>query len=78
MPLVWRFTFLTVGCGEDEGEHNHGAVARSLCGGSPSSRFGPACMTCEARPPCHKMGTLVRIGGGLARDASGASGEICL
>jgi hypothetical protein len=28
-------------------------------------------MTCEAWPPCHRMGTLVRIGGDLARDASG-------
>jgi hypothetical protein len=30
-----------------------------------------SCMTCEACPPCHKMGTLVRIGGDFARDASG-------
>jgi hypothetical protein len=29
------------------------------------------CMTCEAWPPCHRMGTLVRIGGDFARDASG-------
>jgi hypothetical protein len=28
-------------------------------------------MTCEAWPPCHRMGTLVHIGGDLARDASG-------
>jgi hypothetical protein len=28
-------------------------------------------MTCEAWPPCHRTGTLVRIGGDLARDASG-------
>jgi hypothetical protein len=26
----------TAGCGEDEGAHYRGAVARSLCGGSPS------------------------------------------
>jgi hypothetical protein len=26
----------TAGCGEAEGAHNRGAVARSLCGGSPS------------------------------------------
>jgi hypothetical protein len=61
---------LTVGCGEDEGAHYHGAVACSLCDDSPSSCFGPACMTCEAWPPCHRMGTLVRIRGDLARDAS--------
>jgi hypothetical protein len=30
-----------------------------------------SCMTCEAGPPCHRMGTLVRIGGDFARDASG-------
>jgi hypothetical protein len=71
MLLVQRFAFLTAGCGEDEEAHNRGAVARYLCGGSPSSRFRPACMTCGAWPPCHKMGTLVRIGGDFARDASG-------
>jgi hypothetical protein len=69
--LVRRFAFLTAGCGEDEGACYRGAVACSLCDDSPSSRFGPACMTCEAWPPCHRMGTLVRIGGDLARDASG-------
>jgi hypothetical protein len=37
-----------------------------------------SCMTCEACPPCHKMGTLVRIGGDFARDASGREREICL
>jgi hypothetical protein len=47
------------------------ATARSLCDDPPSSRFGPACTTCEAWPPCHRMGTLVRIGGDRARDASG-------
>jgi hypothetical protein len=35
--LVQRFAFLTIGRGEDEGAHYHGAVACSLCGGSPSS-----------------------------------------
>jgi hypothetical protein len=35
--LVRQFAFLTIGRGEDEGAHYHGAVARSLCGGSPSS-----------------------------------------
>jgi hypothetical protein len=28
-------------------------------------------MTCGAWPPCHRVGTLVRIGGDFARDASG-------
>jgi hypothetical protein len=37
MLLVRRFAFLTVGRGEDEGAHYCGAVACSLCGGSPSS-----------------------------------------
>jgi hypothetical protein len=69
--LVRRFAFLTVVCGGDERAYNRMAVARSLCNDSPSSRFGPDCMTCEAWPPCHRMGTLVRIGGDLARDASG-------
>jgi hypothetical protein len=71
MLLVRRFAFLTASCGEDERACNRRAVARFLCGDSPSSRFGPACMTYEAWPPCHRMGTLVRIGGDLARDASG-------
>jgi hypothetical protein len=71
MLLVRRFAFLTVGCGKDGRAYNRGAVARSLCDDSPSSRFGPACMTCGAWPPCHRMGTLVRIGGDLARDALG-------
>jgi hypothetical protein len=34
--LMRRFAFLTVGRDEDEGAHYRGAVARSLCGGSPS------------------------------------------
>jgi hypothetical protein len=71
MLLVRRFASLTAGCGEDGRAYNRRAVARSMCDDSPSSRFGPACMTCGAWPPCHRMGTLVRIGGDLARDASG-------
>jgi hypothetical protein len=71
MPLVWRFASLTAGCGEDGRANNRRTVARSLRGGLPSSRFGPACTTCEAWPPCHRMGTLVRIGGDLGHDASG-------
>jgi hypothetical protein len=35
--LVRRFTFLTIGRDEDEGAHYRGAVACSLCDGSPSS-----------------------------------------
>jgi hypothetical protein len=64
MPLVRRFAFLTAGCPENGGAHNCGAVARSF--------FGLACMTCGAWPPCHKVGTLVHVGGDFARDASGA------
>jgi hypothetical protein len=62
---------LTDGCGEDEEAYYRGAMACFLCDDLPSSRFGPACMTCEAWLPCHRMGTLVCIGGDLARDASG-------
>jgi hypothetical protein len=69
--LVRRFAFLTAGCSEDGRAYNRRAVARSLCDDSPSSRFRLACMTREVWPPCHRMGTLVRIGGDLARDASG-------
>jgi hypothetical protein len=64
MPLVRRFAFLTVGCPENGEAHNCGAVARSL--------FGLVCMTCGAWPPCHKVGTLVHVGGDFTRDASGA------
>jgi hypothetical protein len=35
-------------------------------------------MTCEAWPPCHRKGTLVRIRGDFAHDASGHEREICL
>jgi hypothetical protein len=74
MLLVRRFAFLTAGCGEGGRACNCRAVARSLCDdspSSPSSRFGPACTTCEAWPPCHRMGTLAHVGGDLARDALG-------
>jgi hypothetical protein len=63
MPLVRRFAFLTAGCPENEGACNRGAVARSF--------FGSVCMTCGAWPPCHKVGTLVHVGGDFACDASG-------
>jgi hypothetical protein len=36
MLLVWRFAFLTAGCGEGGRVNNRRAVARSLYGGSPS------------------------------------------
>jgi hypothetical protein len=62
MLLVRRFTFLTAGCSENEGAHNRGAVARSLCGGLSSSCFESVCMTCGAWPPCHRVGTLVHVG----------------
>jgi hypothetical protein len=64
MPLVRRFAFLTAGCLENGGAHIRGVVARSF--------FGPVCMTCGAWPPCHKVGTLVHVGGDFACDASGA------
>jgi hypothetical protein len=71
MLLVRRFAFLTAGFSENEGAHNCGAVARSLCGGSPSSCFGSVCMTCGAWPPCHRAVTLVHVEGNFVRDASG-------
>jgi hypothetical protein len=37
MILVRWFAFLTVGRGKDEGAQYRGAVACSLCSGSPSS-----------------------------------------
>jgi hypothetical protein len=64
MPLVRRFTFLTASCPENGGAHNRRVVARSF--------FGSVCMTCGAWPPCHKVGTLVHVGGDFTRDALGA------
>jgi hypothetical protein len=64
MPLVRRFAFLTPGCPENGGAHNREVVARSF--------FGSVCMTCGVWPPCHKVGTLVHVGGDFACDASGA------
>jgi hypothetical protein len=63
MPLVLRFAFLTAGCPENEGAHNHRAVARSF--------LGLVFMTCGAWPPCHKVRSLVHAGGDFTRDASG-------
>jgi hypothetical protein len=56
MPLVRRSAFLTAGCPENGEDHNRGVVVRSF--------FGSVCMTCGAWPPCHKVGTLVHVGGG--------------
>jgi hypothetical protein len=64
MPLVRRFAFLTAGYPENGGAHNRGVVARSF--------FRSVRMMCGAWPPCHKVGTLVHVGGDFARDASGA------
>jgi hypothetical protein len=75
---VRRFAFLTVGCGEDEEAHNHGAVVRSLCGGLPSSRFGPACMTCEAWPRIIGWEPWCALGEALPVTLRDASGEICV
>jgi hypothetical protein len=72
MLLVQQFAFLTADRSKNEGTHNRGAVARSLCSGSPSSFFESVCMTCGAWPLCHRVGTLVHVGGDFARDASGA------
>jgi hypothetical protein len=78
MLLVRRFAFLTVGCGEDEGAHYRGAVACSLCDDSPSSRFGPACMTCEAWPRVIGWEPWCASGETLPVTLRGASGEVCL
>jgi hypothetical protein len=66
MPLVRRSAFLTAGCPENGEDHNRGVVVRSF--------FGSVCMTCGAWPPCHKVGTLVHVGGGGA-DVVAAAGE---
>jgi hypothetical protein len=41
-------------------------------------RFGSARMTCGTQPPCRRVRTLEHVGGDSARDAWGASEEICL
>jgi hypothetical protein len=76
MLLVRRFAFMTASCSENEEAHNRGAVARSSCGGLPSSCFGSVCMTCGAWPPCHRVETLVHVGETLPVTLWGASGEI--
>jgi hypothetical protein len=64
MPLARRFAFLNAGCPENEGARNRRAVARSF--------LELVCMTCEAWPSCHKVGSLVHAGGDFTRDTSGA------
>jgi hypothetical protein len=64
MPFARRFAFLTAGCPENEGARNRRAVARSF--------LGLVCMTCGAWPPCHKVGSLVHVGGDFTCDPSGA------
>jgi hypothetical protein len=68
---------LTVGRGEDEGSHYHGAVACSLCGGSPSShsKTSASCMTHGTGPPCHRMDTPVCIKGDFSRRFEAGAGE---
>jgi hypothetical protein len=75
MLLVRWFAFLTADCFEDEGACNHRVVARSLCGGLPSSCFRPAYMTRGAWPPCNRAGSSVHIEGDFTRDASRRKGE---
>jgi hypothetical protein len=70
MLLVWRFAFLTIGRGKDEG----GALPR---GGSMLlvRQFAffalkdqrASYMTCGAGPPCHRMDTPVCIGGDFSQ-----------
>jgi hypothetical protein len=76
--LVRRFTFMTVGRGEDEG----GALPQ---GGSTLlvRRFAffaledqrASCITCGAGPPCHRMNTPVCIWGDFSRCFEAGAGE---
>jgi hypothetical protein len=50
---------------------NRGAVACLACGGSPSSRFGLARVTCGTQPPCRRGRTLEYVSGDFACDAKG-------
>jgi hypothetical protein len=71
MPLARRFASLTAGCSGNEEAHDGGAVARSLCGGSPSPCFRSVFMTRGARPRVIRKGASEYVGGDFARDASG-------
>jgi hypothetical protein len=61
-----------------ESAYNRGAVACLARGGSPSSRFGSARMTWGSQPPGRRGRTLERFDEDFARDARGASEEVCL
>jgi hypothetical protein len=76
--LMRRFASLTGGCGEDGRANNRRVVARSLCDDSPSSRFGPACMTCGAWPHVIGWEPWCASGETLPVTLRGASGEIYL
>jgi hypothetical protein len=55
-----------------------GAVTRSLRGDSPSSPQRASCKSCRVGPPCHRLDTLVCIGGDSPVMVWGMSREICL
>jgi hypothetical protein len=55
-----------------------GAVARFLRDDWPSSHQRASCMACRVGPPCHRVDTLVCIGGDSPVMLRGASGGICL
>jgi hypothetical protein len=79
MLPAWRSALSTGGFGEDGGNaYSRGAVTCFACGGLASLRFESARMTCGTQPPCCGVGTLEHVGGDFARDAWGASEEICL
>jgi hypothetical protein len=64
MPLAWRFTFLTAGYSKKEGARNRMAVAHSFSRVSLYDMWGLV--------PCHKVGSLVHVGGDFTCDTSGA------
>jgi hypothetical protein len=57
MPLARQFAFLTASCPGNGGACNRRAVTRSS--------FGLVFMTCGAWPLCHKVRSLVHVGGRL-------------
>jgi hypothetical protein len=54
-----------------ESAYNRGTVTCLARGGSPSSCFGSARMTCGSQPPCRGGRTLEVVSGDFARDAKG-------
>jgi hypothetical protein len=58
--------------------YNRGAVTCFVCGDLASSVSGQLRLTRGTRPPRWRVRTLERVGGDFARDAWGASEEICL